>query len=198
MKIPFQQYWDLLSVHIRPQKRRFTLLAVLLLSSIGLQVVNPQIMRYFIDTAMTGDVTDTLSTAAFLFIGVALVQQVLGVSAAYVGENVAWTATNALRAELAQHCLKLDMSFHKDISPGELIERVDGDVAELSNFFSQIVIQVIGNLLLIVGILIAIFFENWRLGIAFAIFNTLTLLVLNRVRSLAIPHHKAVREAEFR
>ena len=40
------------------------------------------------------------------------------------------------------------MSFHNNTSPGELIERIDGDVAELSNFFSQLVIRIIGNLLL--------------------------------------------------
>ena len=50
-----------------------------------------------------------------------------------MGENVAWTATNALREEMARHCLNLDMSYHNNISPGELIERIDGDVAEHRN-----------------------------------------------------------------
>ncbi len=63
----------------------------------------------------------------------------------YLGENVAWTATNALRAELAWHCLNLDMSFHNDHTPGEMIERIDGDVTELANFFSQFVVTLIGN-----------------------------------------------------
>jgi ATP-binding cassette subfamily B protein len=35
----------------------------------------------------------------------------------YLGENVAWTATNALRAELAEHALNLDMKFHNDHTP---------------------------------------------------------------------------------
>jgi ATP-binding cassette subfamily B protein len=195
IKLPFQDYWDLLAKHIRSQKGRFTLLGALLLSGIGLQVVNPQIMRYFIDTAQQGVVTNKLTEAAVIFIVVALVQQVVGVGAAYVGENVAWTATNALRAELAQHCLRLDMSFHNDISPGELIERVDGDVSELSNFFSQLVIRVVGNLLLIAGVLFALFLEDWRLGAGFTVFVGITLAVLNHVRAVAIPHQKAVREA---
>ena len=91
----------------------------------------------------------------------------VGVSATYVGENVAWTATNALRAEMARHCLNLDMSYHNNVSPGELIERIDGDVAELSNFFSQLVIRVLGNLLLMIGILVALLLEDWRIGLAF-------------------------------
>ena len=196
MNIPLKQYWDLLAKHIEPQKGRFALLAVLLLGSIGLQVVNPQIVRYFIDSAVTGETAEMLAVSAVAFIGIALFQQVVGVSATYVGENVAWTATNALRAELARHCLNLDMSFHNDTSPGELIERIDGDVMQLSNFFSQLVVRVIGNLMLLMGILLALFAEEWRLGIAFAVFAVITLYALNRVRGLAIPHQKALRAAE--
>ncbi|MEJ2484168.1 MAG: ABC transporter ATP-binding protein [Anaerolineales bacterium] len=195
MSIPFRQYWQLLSRHIRPQMGRFILLGVLLFSGIGLRVINPQIIRYFIDTVKSGGDSSLLVNAAILFIVVALLQQVLGVGAAYTGEFVAWTATNELRAELARHCLNLDMSFHNNISSGELIERIDGDVAELSNFFSQFVIRVIGNMILLIGILIAIFIENVNLGLIFSIFVIVTTLALNRVRGIAIPYQKAFRES---
>jgi ATP-binding cassette subfamily B protein len=195
MNIPLRRYWDLLGPYLKLQKGRFWLLTVLLLSSIGLQVVNPQIMRYFIDTAVSGETDETLAIAALAFIGIALFQQVVGVSATYVGENVAWTATNTLRADMARHCLHLDMTFHNNSSPGELIERIDGDVMELSNFFSQLVIRVIGSLLLLLGILFAFFLEDWRVGVAFTLFASVTLFVLNRVRGLAIPHQKAFRAA---
>jgi ATP-binding cassette subfamily B protein len=195
LKIPFQQYWDLLAKYIRPQKGRFILLAVLLLSSIGLTLVNPQIMRFFIDTTQSSTEHRELLIAALAFIGVALLQQVVGVSATYTGENVAWTATNALRAEMARHCLNLDMSYHNNVSPGELIERIDGDVAELSNFFSQLVIRVLGNILLLFGILLALTFEDWRVGLVFTGFAAFTLAVLNAVRGIAIPYQKKMREA---
>jgi ABC-type multidrug transport system fused ATPase/permease subunit len=195
LKIPFQQYWDLLAKHIRPQKERFLLLTALLLGSIGMQLVNPQIMRFFIDTTQTGHDTRILLWAALAFIAVALIQQVVGVGATYLGENVAWTATNALRAEMARHCLNLDMSYHNNVSPGELIERIDGDVAELSNFFSQLVIRVLGNILLLLGILVALLLEDWRIGLSFSVFAILTLAALNAVRGIAIPHQKKFREA---
>ncbi len=195
MNIPLKRYWDLLGGYFMRQKERFALLTVLLLGSIGLQVVNPQIVRYFIDTAMAGEAGGTLAVAALAYIGIALFQQVVSVSATYVGENVAWTATNTLRAELARHCLNLDMSFHNNSSPGELIERIDGDVAELSNFFSQMVIRVVGNLILLLGILAVLFLEDWRVGGVFTVFASVTLFALNQVRGLAIPHQKAFREA---
>ncbi|MBN1876103.1 MAG: ABC transporter ATP-binding protein [Anaerolineae bacterium] len=199
MNIPLKQYWDLLATHIKSQRVQFAVLTCLLLGSIGLQIINPQIVRGFIDTA-SGDVeSDTevmpLLYAALAFIGIALVQQGIAVGATYMGENVAWTATNALRSELVRHCLRLDMSFHNETSPGELIERIDGDVTQLSTFFSQLTIRVVGNLLLLVGILIALAREDWRMSLAFTSFAALTLFVLNQVRSISVPYQKARRQA---
>lgn len=195
MKIPLTQLWDLLARYIRPQNKRFILLTVLLFSSIGMQLVNPQIMRFFIDTTQSSRDSQALLIAALAFIGIALLQQVVGVSATYTGENVAWSATNALRADIARHCLNLDMSYHNNVSPGELIERIDGDVQELSNFFSQLVIRVIGNLILLIGILIAMLFEGWQVGLAFTGFTVVTLVALNSVRGIAIPYQKKFRAA---
>ncbi len=171
------------------------MLIVLMLGGIGLQIINPQIVRAFIDAATTGTATEVLVVTALVFLGMSLLQQAVSVSATYVGEDVAWTATNRLRADLARHCLHLDMGFHNERSPGELIERIDGDVTELSNFFSQVVVRVLGNLLLLCGIIFALFLEDWRLGIAFAIFAVIALLALNRMRDIAVPYQKARRQA---
>ncbi|MFL7791591.1 MAG: ABC transporter ATP-binding protein [Anaerolineae bacterium] len=195
MNIPLRQYWNLLADHIKPQKGRFALLTVLLLGSIVLQIANPQIVRTFIDGVTSGEPTGMLTASALAFIGIALLQQVIGVGATYVGENVAWTATNALRADLLRHCLRLDMGFHNDTTPGALIERIDGDVAEMANFFSRLVIQVVGNLLLLIGVVVALLLTDRRVGLAFALFALISLLVLSRIRGIAVPHVKARRQA---
>ncbi|HSL29571.1 MAG TPA: ABC transporter ATP-binding protein [Anaerolineales bacterium] len=196
MNLPFKAYWDLLAQHIRPQRGRFTLLAVLLFGSIGLRIFAPQIMRSFIDSALAGEALQTLTWTAVAFISVALVQQVIAVTVTYLGENVAWTATNALRAELAEHALNLDMKFHNDHTPGELIERIDGDVTELATFFSQFALNLVSNGLLLIGILVALFLEDWRAGLAFAVFSIATITILGRLKDIAVPHQKARRQAE--
>ncbi len=193
--MPLRAYWDLLARHIAPQRGRFALLVALLLISIGLQVVNPQIVRSFIDAAQLGDTAARLGQAAAAFVIIALVQQAIGIGATYVGENVAWSATNALRAELAWHCLNLDMGFHHEHSPGELIERIDGDVAQLSTFFSRLVVAIGGNVLLMAGIVGALFLEDWRIGVAFSVFAALALVLLIRLRDIAVPQQKALRQA---
>jgi ABC-type multidrug transport system fused ATPase/permease subunit len=196
MNMPLRQYWDLLARHIKAQRGRFALLVVLLLGSIGLQIANPQIVRGFIDAVGSGEAGDRLATMALAFIGLALLRQAVAVGATYAGESVAWSATNALRGEIARHCLRLDMGFHSTTSPGELIERIDGDVAQLAGFFSQLVVYVLGNLLLLLGVLAALFVEDRRLGLAFAIFAAVALLVLYRIRDIAVPYQKARRQAQ--
>lgn len=187
LKIPLRQYWNLLVNYLRPQKGRVALLALLMLINLGLQLINPQILRSFIDQAIAGRGLDKLLPTALLFIGVALVTQVLAVVATYVSENVGWTATNALRIDLADHCLRLDMPFHNEHTPGELIERIDGDITAMATFFSQFVIQVLGNLLLLSGVLVVLWGEDWRIGLALTLFSVFALFILNYTRNLAVP-----------
>jgi ABC-type multidrug transport system fused ATPase/permease subunit len=125
----------------------------------------------FIDAA-TGTVTiaTPLAMLAVVFIAVAIVQQVVSVAATYLSESVGWTATNALRADLAAHCMRLDMPFHNQHTPGEFIERIDGDVSALANFFSAFIIQVFGNLILLAGVLILLAMADWRIGLMLFIF----------------------------
>ncbi len=195
MSIPLREYGALLAKYLRPQMWRVVLLAVLVLGGIGLQLINPQIVRYFIDTASKQADMGALVWAALAFLGIALLTQAIRVVATYVGENVGWTATNMLRVELALHCLKLDMPFHKTHTPGEMIERIDGDVTALSKFFSQFVIQVLGNLLLMLGVLVMLLLEDWRIGLAMGLCLVASVFVINATRNLAISAMDEERQA---
>ncbi len=196
MKLPFGQYGDLLITYLRPQGRRVTALTALLLSSIVLQIANPQLLRYFIDTAQNPQSElRSLFIAAGLFIGIALATQLLSLGATYVSEIVAWSATNDLRSDLALHCLRLDMVFHKGRTPGELIERIDGDVTALANFFSQFVVRVLGNVILMLGVLIVLLIEDYRIGAVMTLLATVLFFTLIGVQRLTVPFWTRAREA---
>ena len=113
------------------------MLAVVLLGSIAAQVIAPLVTSRFIDRATSGGTLRLLIILALATMGLALLGQVLAVVETYVAESVSWAATNALRADLLAHLLRLDVQFHTEHTPGELIERVDGDVATLARFFSR-------------------------------------------------------------
>ncbi|MDQ3921473.1 MAG: ABC transporter ATP-binding protein, partial [Actinomycetota bacterium] len=195
MNVTRGQYTELLRRYLWPQRRRATGLGLLLAGSTGLQLLSPQLVRWFIDTATQGGALRSLVTIAVLFIAVALAGQVLGVAATYTGEWVGWSATNSLRADLAEHCLELDMSFHNNRTPGELIERIDGDVNTLSNFFSRLVLLVGGSVLLLAGVLALLWREDWRVGLSLSLFTLFSLVVLSRIRHIAVPAMAAERQA---
>ena len=87
------------------------------------------------------------------------------------------------------------MSFHNEHTPGEMIERIDGDVANIAIFFSDFVLRILGNLLLILGVLITLLWVDWRISLGMLIFALVALFGLSKLRALAVPHWKAAREA---
>jgi ATP-binding cassette subfamily B protein len=191
--IPVRAYFRLFSGYLRPHRRQALLLAVILLIAIALQLVNPQLIKRFIDGATTGESVSSLIPIAVAFMVIAVVHQMLAVWATYLAEQIGWSATNQLRADLTEHVLHLDMGFHKGTSPGELIERIDGDVTALSNFFSSMMIKVVGNGVLLIGIIVLLWRESWIIGLAITIVTTITLLGLGRLHGVTVPWNKDIR-----
>lgn len=189
------QTGQFLWTYLRPQRWPTLLMGGLLFSNTALMLYYPQIVRRFIDTVQAGGELAVLARIALLFLGVAVVQQVVFLSQTYVSENVGWTATNELRNDLASHCLRLDLSFHNTHTPGEMIERIDGDVTVLANFFSLFILRIVGNLLLMVGVMAALFVVDWRVGLVMTVFTVTVLAVLGRFRDIAVPHWAAERQA---
>lgn len=195
MKLPVRQYFRLLARYLRPEWQRVLILGVLMFAGIVLQLIIPQIVRQFIDAAQLGEVAENLTRAGILFLVVTIANQLLRTASTYVTEDVKWRATNLLRNDLSSHCLRLDMSFHNEHTPGNMIERIDGDITELSNFFSQFVLRVLGNFILLVGVLIFLFGENWLVGLAFTLFSILMMWALGQTVSVGVPHWEERQES---
>jgi ATP-binding cassette subfamily B protein len=196
LNMPMAEYRNLLGTYLRPQRARVTALAFLLIATIGLQLLNPQIIRTFIDTTQSGDTGNTLLYAAAAFILVGFAQSGLNLLTHYVSLNIGWTATNALRTDLTLHLLRLDMPFHKTHTPGELIERVDGDVTALANLFSQFSIRIAANSLLVLAVLVLLFREDWRAGSGLTVYALLTLFSLAALQNFGTKRWTAKRQAD--
>lgn len=185
----------LLVAYLKPQRARAALLAVVVLVGIGLQLGAPRLMQQLIDAARAGAGPDTLTGLAGLFLGAVLAKQVLTPLTTWLSDTVGWTAMNALRADLTLHLLRLDLGFHNSRSPGELIERADGDISTMANFFSQFVLRVAGNVVLMVGALAVLWAQDARLGAALTAFALVSLLALARLHRVGVPYFKAGRRA---
>jgi ATP-binding cassette, subfamily B, bacterial len=189
-------YRDLLLTYLGPQWPRVLLLGLLLAASLTLELLNPQLLSRFIDRALAGEALSALTWMATLYLLVALGVQAVALAETYIAADVGLIATNRLRADLTRHVLQLDPAFHNTHTPGELIERVDGDVTTLNNFFSRFVVNLLGNALLLLGVLALLFGIDWRVGAGVSALAITALLALNAVRGFALPRWEAARQTE--
>ena len=188
----------LLIAYLRPQLPRVVLLTLCLLAGVGLQLIAPQLVSRFIDVVAKQRAHASLARLGWLaggFIAATIAAQLAQVAGAYFGASVGWAATNQLRLDLASHCVALDMGFHNRRTAGELIERIDGDVTQLTTMFSQFVFQILGSALLMLGILVVLFAKNVWVGAALSAFAIAAFLVMNRTRDVAVPLWTVERQA---
>ena len=152
-------------------------------------LAGPLVIRRIVDLATDGATTGEIVRLALLFLAIAIATQVLAIIVARRATVTAWETTNELRLRITRHVLGLDHEFHRRHTPGELIQRVDGDVTSVSDFLSRVVPRAAGGLLLVFGMLVVLTVLDWRLGLGMAVFLVLAVTVVVRGR------HRAVRES---
>lgn len=187
-------YRRTLATYLAPQRGKVGVLTAVLLATTGLELVIPLVLQRFIDGTLSGEARSVLVAAgiAYLVAGV-LKQLFLGVTT-YLGADVGWTATNRLREDLAEHLLGLDMGFHTDNTPGEMIERIDGDVTALAEFLSRFVVRLLGAALLLVGVIAVAWSQSTLMGVAYTGFVGVVLVTVWRMRNLAVDAAEEERE----
>src|SRR3954471_24499501 len=183
-----------LRTHLRPARRELAGLVAALVIGTVLPLLGPLILGYFVDRAIGGGTPAELAPIALAYLVVAAGAQVATVVRTWVASRQAWTATNRLREDLASHTLSLDMSFHGTHPPGELIERVDGDVHAIAEFLVTFLVDILGSALLLAGTLVVLTVTDVWLGVALAAFVGGASILLVRVQRRAIPSATAHRE----
>jgi ATP-binding cassette subfamily B protein len=196
MDVQLRQYWQLLATYLKPLWRQVLLLTFLLFGGIALQLLVPQVIGRFIDATQASGSLTVVFLMAGLYITLTVLQKVVGFFAAYLAETIGWTATNALRADLVVHILRLDMAFHKIHTPGELIQRIDDDMTALASFFALFLIMIVGNVLLLLGILLLLSLSSWWIGLGFTCYCLLIFAVLVRIQKLAVKRFAEARVAK--
>jgi ABC-type multidrug transport system fused ATPase/permease subunit len=191
-------YRATLSTYLGPLRGRVVVLALLLLGSIGLQLVIPLILRDYIDAAMAGSAVSGLTAAGVAYLIAGIANQLLDAGASYLGTDIGWTATNRLREELTLHLFSLDMGFHNDTTPGEMIERVDGDVTALSEFISRFLVRLIAAGVLLTGVIVVCWLETPAMGITITLYVIAVVLLLIRLRKVAVAAAEEERETSAR
>lgn len=152
----------------------------------ALPLAGPLLIGRFIDDAVTGATSTRLLFVAAIYVTIGVSRQLFAVVVAWTAADLAWTVTNELRSDLTRHVLSLDLGFHRRTSPGELVSRVDGDVTALSEFIAQFAAKAIAAAVTLAGIVVVVAFQDWRIGVGFAVYLAAAVGVMYTLRDQSV------------
>src|SRR5438093_391028 len=152
-----------LLVFVGPYRWNLAFAAVLLVISTALGLVWPQVVRQVLDLGLKDP--GLLDSLVVVLIVVLLVRAALdGVRSflmAWTGEKVIFD----LRMAIVTHLQSLSLSFFNQKKTGDLMSHVTSDATLVHGIVTQTIIQVLGQVLTLVGGVAVIFVMNWRLAL---------------------------------
>ena len=162
---------------ILPYKRFAALAMVAMLFYTATQVAVPWLIKAGIDGFVTKSDSSGLKWVFALFVGTALLNWAANytqqLSMAKVGEGVLFR----LRRQMFAHLQKQSLSFYDRTEVGRIMSRVHGDTNQLQEFMS-LVVMTLGDMLSLVGIVVALLILNLKLGlITMVVIPVLTVIM---------------------
>ena len=140
------------------------ILAVISLAAIA-GVMPPLLLRGIVDQAIPRHDAKLLSWLAFGMVLLPLATGGLGVLETYLDEKMSQGIILDVRLQLFSRLQAQSMDYFTDTRPGEISSRLNNDVNDLGDIFSDTVVAITSNVLTLASTLLVIFTLNWRLAL---------------------------------
>lgn len=141
-----------------------------LLATTAIELAPPWLIRYAIDSLIPRGQIGRLGLLAAGLMAIAALQGLIDFARLYSTAAVGQRVVFEMRSAVFQHLSRLSFSFYDRARTGDLMARVTGDIEVLTDFFGRAAVIVLGNLLLLAGILVVLLIWNWRLGLVYLVF----------------------------
>jgi ATP-binding cassette subfamily B protein len=158
-----------------------------------LQLAGPYLTKIAIDDHIRLGDWSGLDRIALLYLMVLVSSFFIQFLRVYLMQLVGQRAVLGLRTEVYQHLIRLPMKFFDRNPVGRLITRVVNDVEVLNELFTQGVVTVFGDLFLLAGITIALFFLQWKLAFVALLVSPLLVVLTSIYRKKARDAYRKVR-----
>ena len=139
----------------------FFLPVVVLGAAVG--AVNPLILRAIIDKGILGHRSGLVVALAALAAGLAVVDAGLSLferrTSAVVGEGLIFD----MRSKVFRHIQRMPLAFFTRTQTGALVSRLNNDVIGAQQAFTDLLSNVVGNLVTVVIVLAAMFVLSWQI-----------------------------------
>ncbi|UCE23740.1 MAG: ABC transporter ATP-binding protein [Candidatus Zixiibacteriota bacterium] len=127
------------------------------------------------DHIMTGKM-EGFANLALLYMGIIIVFLLASYAQIYVTVWLGQKVQHDIRMQLFRHLQRLHLSFYDRNPVGRMVTRVTNDVNTLNELFSSGVVNIIGDVLMLVFFVAALVYVNWKL--ALVTFVSLPLLIV--------------------
>jgi len=174
--------------YLKPYRRYVALAIALLLISSAFGLAGPYLVKIAIDNYISTSDFGGLQQIALIYLLFLFVQFFTDYGQLYIMEWIGQHAMFDLRRQLFAHVQSMHLQFFDKNPSGRLLTRVTTDVNALNELFASGVVEILGNLLQLVGVMAAMYYISPRLALA-------TFVIMPLIVCATMVFRKRVREA---
>ena len=151
--------------YVRPYRNIFAWAIVLTILLALIAPVRPFLIQYTLDNhIMTGDYSGLLNVTILMLVLLVL-QAVIQFSHTLLTNTLGQSAIRDLRINVFKHITKLRLKYFDNTPIGQLITRTISDLETIAEIFSEGLIVIIGDILMVIVIIGVMLYKDWTLTI---------------------------------
>ena len=162
-KINYKATFKLVFSLMKPHKLKFFAAFAYLIISTSINLANPIIIKYILDTAIPTKNKYALALAVlFYFINTVLfliVNYLLAMKLIIAGQEI----ITKLKNKMVKHLLNLDMSYYSENPVGRLTARVESDTEALYQLFTETAVTIFKDIFMLGAVFTIMAFYNLKL-----------------------------------
>ena len=165
-KIPPKQMLKRLAHYVLPEWKAFALALFLILVNVAIDVILPLFLREF--TNKVADINTALSFIIGLSIGyfsLSIVTQALIYFESMILQKTGQRIVYKLRMEVFEHIENMSQNQFNMMPVGSLVTRVANYTTALSDLFTNVIVALLRNILMIIGVYGIMFYLSWKLSL---------------------------------
>jgi ATP-binding cassette subfamily B protein len=161
--------------YVRPYRSSIIIVLLILPLVAACRLAQPWIIKLAIDGHIITGKLDGLETIALAFMGILLIESLLSFLEVFLLQSVGQRVMADMREELFRHVMNLPVSWFDHVPTGSAVTRLTSDVEVLGEMFASGIITIIGDILLLAGIVSVMLWMNPKLSLV--TFSVLPLLI---------------------
>ena len=152
-----------LFIFCKPYMGVFYVLIFLTLSLSILQPIRPYITQIIIDDYVSLNDLDGLKNMIFLLFGLLIINAIVMYFHTYLSGWLGQNIIKDIRIKLFSHLQNFKLQFFDNTPIGRIVTRNVSDIETIADIFGQGIAAIIGDILQLFGIVVLMFYINWKL-----------------------------------